>query len=171
MSKSLLRSGYNRSKCCPVRPVIQRETREDEGWESPEDAPLLPDTHEVVVVDYKDLVDAETGEVSQQAEPLPTPKVLTKAEVEAHNVTHFQYRSWCQWCVMARRRNSPHSHTQSRLSRRSMPLLVADYCHIRDCQNSELATVLVAKLYPAKAMLAVVVDQKRLKRECHQEGG
>ena len=43
-----------------------------------------------------------------------------------------------------------------------MPLLVADYCHMRDSQDSELAKVLVAKLFPAKALLAVVVDQKGL---------
>ena len=43
-----------------------------------------------------------------------------------------------------------------------MPLLVADYCHMRDSQDSELAKVLVAKLFPARAILAVVVDQKGL---------
>ena len=113
-------------------------------------------------MNHEDMVDAESGEVSQRAEALPAPKVPSRAEVEAHNVNHFPYRSWCRWCVMARRRNTQHRHSRSRLSQRSIPLLVADYCHMRDLQDEELAKALVAKLYPAKAMLAVVVDQKGL---------
>ena len=38
--------------------------------------------------------------------------------------------------------------------------MVADYCYIRDSQDKELCTVLVGRLYPAKALFAVVRDQK-----------
>ena len=38
--------------------------------------------------------------------------------------------------------------------------MVADYCHIRDCQDKALCTVLVGRLYHAKALLVVVCDQK-----------
>ena len=112
-------------------------------------------------MNHQDVVDADDGKVCQQADALPEPVVPTKAEIEAHNVTHLPYRSWCRWCVMARRRASPHTRSKAS-SRRSIPLLVADYCYMRDCHDTELATVLVAKLYPARAMLAIVVDQKGL---------
>ena len=38
--------------------------------------------------------------------------------------------------------------------------MVADYCFMRDVHDEVLATVLVVKLYPAKALLAVVCPSK-----------
>ena len=40
------------------------------------------------------------------------------------------------------------------------PLFCADYCFVRDNQDKELATILVARLYPAKAILATVCPHK-----------
>ena len=99
-------------KCCPVRPPSQGQDREDESWAKPEDAPLLPDRHEVAM-NQDDLIDADDGEVCQQAEALPQPKVPTQAEIDAHNVTHLPYRSWCKWGVMARRRATQHRKSKS----------------------------------------------------------
>lgn len=106
-------------------------------------------------------MDADEGAVCQKAEALPEPIVPTRAEVEAHNVTHLPYRSWCKWCVMARRRNTAHSFRPNS-SRRSMPHLVADHCHMRDYNDVKRATTLVAKMYPAKAIRSVAVDPKGL---------
>ena len=69
------------------------------------------------------------------------------------------YRAWCEHCVAARRRNSPHLRS-SDSSQRSKPLLVADYCFVRDNHDKELATILVARLYPSKALLATVCPHK-----------
>ena len=162
MSKITFCSNFSKRKLCPVRPQSHGNRREDEGWARPEDAPVLPDRLEIRRNGDEEVVNVESGEAIQRAEALPEPKVPTKAEIDAHNVNHLPYRSWCPWCVMARRRNSPHLRAQSRLSQRNVPFLVADYCYMRDCQDEELATTLVAKLYPAKAMLAIVVDQKGL---------
>ena len=41
-----------------------------------------------------------------------------------------------------------------------MPLLCADYAQTRDCQDKELATLSVGRLYPAKAVFATVCDQQ-----------
>ena len=43
-----------------------------------------------------------------------------------------------------------------------MPLLVADYCQVCGRKDEELATIMVARLYPSKALLAVYEDQKRV---------
>ena len=139
-----------------------RTRSEDESWATPEDAPLIPDRHEVAM-GHQNIVDADDGEVCQQADALPEPTVPTRAEVEAHKVTHLPYRSWCKWCVMARRRAAPHRRSQAS-SRRSIPLLVADYCYMRDCHDTELATVLVVKLYPAKAIIAICVARRGISK-------
>ena len=147
---------HRKSKVCPVRP-FELQAQEEDGWERPEDASVLVDRHDVPV-EQQDLISAEDGMVCQKTSALPEPVVPTKAEVEAHNAGgHLPYRSWCTWCTMARRRNSQH-RSQPKSSKRSMPLLVADYCYMRDSVDTELCTTLVAKIYPANALLATVVD-------------
>ena len=44
--------------------------------------------------------------------------------------------------------------------RKSSPLLVADYCFMRDNEDEDVTTVLVLRLYPAKAILATVCPSK-----------
>ena len=126
------------------------------GWSTIDEAPVLPDGS--VELDERDVIDADDDVVVQEAKALPAPRVPTQTEIDAHNVTHMPYRSWCKWCVMARRPNS--HHRRHPVSNRSCPLRVADYCFMGDSSDEEMCLTLVAKLYPAKALLAVVCDQK-----------
>ena len=61
--------------------------------------------------------------------------------------------------MAARRRNSPHPQP-SPSQRREIPLLVGDYCSIKDIEGEESKTVLVCRLYPARALFAVVCESK-----------
>ena len=97
-------------------------------------------------------------EAAQRAVPVCSPCAPTQAEVDWHNLTHLPYRSWCQWCVAARKPNTPHS-TLPGFSR-EIPLLVADYCFVRDKRDQDLLTVLVARLYPSRAIVAIPCDVK-----------
>ena len=76
-----------------------------------------------------------------------------------HDLAHLPYRSWCPHCVRARRQCSQH-RSKSASFQRKVPLLVADYAQIRDSHDEELATLLIGRIYPAKALFAVVCDQK-----------
>ena len=60
-----------------------------------------------VVGDEEEIV-AETGESVVVPKGLPSPSLPSKAEVEQHNLTHSPYRSWCPFCVAARRKNNAH---------------------------------------------------------------
>ena len=106
-----------------------------------------------------DIIDLDGDTVVQPAQPLPQPKVPTAAQIAAHNITHLPYRSWCPHCVAARRPNTQH-RSPSSPAHRAAPLLVADYCFVRDNDDDECVTILVARLYPSRAMLATVVDAK-----------
>lgn len=61
-----------------------------------------------------------------------------------------------------RKSQTPNTHhrAKSPSSQRTIPLLVPDYCHVRDGKDEELATILVARLYPSKTLLADDCDQK-----------
>ena len=130
----------------------------DEGVENINDSEILPDSDGLKAVMEEDVIDMDDNVVVQPPKPLPEPKVPTKAQVAAHNLTHWPYRSWCPHCVAARRPNSHHRSSSD--SQRSAPLLVADYCFVRDNDDEETATVLVACLYPSRTMLATVVPAK-----------
>ena len=106
-----------------------------------------------------DVIDVDDNMVCQPCEPMIEPKVPTAAEIIAHNITHLPYRSWCPHCVAARRPNSHHARSKAE-DRKASPLLVADYCFMKDNNDDDIVTVLVVRLYPAKAILATVCPAK-----------
>ena len=132
---------------------------DDEGWENVGDAHVEADQRCLERGEPADIVSAEEEEVIQPGQPLPEPRLPSAAEVAAHNCTHLPYRSWCPYCVAARRRNSPHFQS-SPSQQRQIPLLVGDYCSIRDIEGEESKTILVCRLYPARALFATVCEAK-----------
>ena len=92
-----------------------------------------------------DVVDIDDDMVAQNAEPLPELRVPTRSQISSHNITHMPYRAWCKHCAAAQRRKNPHLRP-TQPSQRSNPLLVADYCIVRDNHEKKLATILVARL-------------------------
>ena len=132
---------------------------DEDGFESIGKAPIEAHVDHAENLREDDIVDLDEDAVIQPAQPLPQPKVPTAAQVAAHNITHLPYRPWCPHCVAARRPNSHHRSSSSE-SQRDTPLLVADYCFIRDNNDDDCATVLVARLYPSRATLATMVDAK-----------
>ena len=55
------------------------------------------------------------------------PFKVSKEEVEAHNATHTPYRAWCEVCVRARGRNTPHMTRDEAAKRGGVPRISFDY--------------------------------------------
>ena len=105
-----------------------------------------------------DEVNADDHAAVQVPIGIPAPPQPSKAEIERHNLTHINYRSWCPHCVFGRRNNTGHRARQH--SQRKVPLFCADYCFVRDVEDPENLTCLVGKLYPQKAIFASACDMK-----------
>ena len=149
---------------CPVRPNSDEEIPtcmpcEDDGSEYVGASHIQPAMNTDGGDMAEDVIDVDDDTVTQSAKAMPEPILPSKAMVDAHNLTHWPYRSWCPHCVAARRPNSHHRRSHSS-TRRMAPLLVADYCFVRDNDDKQLAKVLVCKLEPANMMLGLVVDEK-----------
>ena len=86
---------------------------EDEGWETVGSSHVVADQQDLKREKPDDLIDIDDEMVCQPCEPLSEPKVPTAAQIAAHNISHLPYRSWCQYCVAARRPNSPHARSQT----------------------------------------------------------
>ena len=149
--------------CTPIRPFIcplsAPSIGGDEGWEKIGESHVMAVERDVEQEKPGDIIDVDEDIVCQPAAPLPEPVVPTASQIAAHNITHLPYRSWCPYCVAARRPNSRHLRSKTE-DQKSSPMLVADYCFMKDNQDEELTTVLVARLYPAKAILATVCSSK-----------
>ena len=153
---------------CPVRPSVSDDDLlcqpcedEEDGFQNIGDAPVQAHVDKEENLNEGDLIHLDEDTVIQPAKPLPSPKAPTAAQAAAHNITHLPYRSWCPHCVAARRPNSQHRSSSSE-SQRVDPLLVADYCFVRDNDDAEVITILVARLYPSRAMLATAVSYTHL---------
>ena len=134
-------------------------SEDDDGYAHPQDSPIPTDHGENLRSLDDDLVDADEGDAVQRAVPMPAPITPSKSQVEAHNLTHWPYRSWCPHCVAARRPNSHHRRLQDPIHR-TIPLLVGDYCFVRDADDTKVAQILVVKIEPANMVLCCIAEQK-----------
>ena len=74
----------------PVSPVTSAE----------ESGPVRADEFGPVRVD--EFADEDMVQEAEELSHAPAPVLPSKAEVEAHNVSHLPFRSWCSACVRGR---------------------------------------------------------------------
>ena len=60
---------------------------------------------------------------------LPLIKGPTEKEREEHDRYHIPYRSWCEICVQAKKKNTPH---YSQNEKRTYPVISMDYMYASD---------------------------------------
>ena len=131
----------NTDRCaCPVRPFICPLTAPavgiDDGWERPGDSHFVPDHADAQREKMEDIIDVDDDVICQPCTPMPAPAVPTAAQIAAHNITHLPYRSWCPYCVAARRPNTSHGRSGAE-DQKSVPMLVADYCFMKDFDDED----------------------------------
>ena len=107
-------------------------------------------------IDGDELAGIDEPMLVQTPAGLPSPAQPTAIEIALHWLTHLPYRSWCRWCVSAKRRNAPHLRLPDHS--REIPLLVADYCFVRNSRDDDVVTVFVGRLYPSRALVAIPCD-------------
>ena len=132
------------------------------SWDDLKDAPVAVAEEEEVggtPRDDEEIVQDDQGRAHQVPRELPSPKAPSLAAIRKHNITHWPYAPWCPWCVMARRNSEPHCQAKGE-NGRTLPLLVLDYCFIKNEADTTMLTLLVGKLYPYRKTFACVVDAK-----------
>ena len=88
------------------------------------------------------------------------PGKPTKDEIEQHEATHAQYRSWCPHCVRGRGQSSPHKSTAAAHEMQSrVPTLAMDYFFAGQ-EDNPTETMIGIKDGRSKAMHAFLVNKK-----------
>ena len=136
------------NRCNPVRPSIYALRAE-----VPRDPEQIADEDEIdealvlqgeemtgADVDRIEDVGGQDQQVQRGVKGHKSPYQPNAKEVELHNFTHLVYRSWCPFCVAARRPNSAHKKMDEE---RAVPLIASDYAYLRDSRDQELLTMLV----------------------------
>ena len=143
-----------------ISPPSYINSIEDDSWDKLEDCPIFPEQHaNIERTSAEEEIAADDNQVLQKPRGMPEPILPSPAEVNLHNLSHIPYRSWCQHCVAARRNAQAHA-SQAKSPQRMLPLIVFDYCFVKGASDETLATVLVARLYPSRALFACVCDNK-----------
>ena len=71
--------------------------------------------------------DEDVVQEAEELEHVPAPILLSKADVEPHNVSHLSFRSWCSACVRGRRLSLGHRKVDTKTKRQNrFRLLITD---------------------------------------------
>ena len=100
------------------------------------------------IVGVEAVISDHRGPGARRVGPLPTPKRMSPAQKEQHDLAHLPFDEGCEICVATRGLNA--QHRMSSEICRTIPLLVADYCVLRWHSSTVLRTLLVMRLYPYK---------------------
>ena len=90
------------------------------------------------------------------------PKLPSAEEVEAHNLTHLPYRSWCPHCVRGKGKTMDHRRASREKIVRELHV---DYCFMSARGDESTKCIVVAKDYDSKSVMASVVPVKGSSRE------
>ena len=107
-------------------------------------------------------VEAETTEEARTPATLRDPGAPTEAEVEAHNVTHMPYRSWCPSCVAGKARDRMHKKQED--SEKGVPEISFDYAFLA-AEGEETIAIQVARDRRTRMIFAHVVPKKGFTHE------
>ena len=91
--------------------------------------------------------------------PLKTadPRLPAAEEIDAHNLTHLPYRSWCPHCVREKGKTMDHRRAgRDKL----VPEIHVDYCFTASKTDVTTRCIVVAKDYSSKSVMASVVPVK-----------
>ena len=108
--------------------------------------------------------DIESDKEAEDGEDVRTPKVAarpaqpTKAEIEAHEITHLPYRSWCAHCVAGKGVSSPHYRSDA--GDRIGITVSLDYCFMGDEATDGIPPTLVVWDDGNRALWALPVEHK-----------
>ena len=70
----------------------------------------------------------DASEEQRAVRPLRSPCEPTREEIDSHNLTHAQFKSWCPHCVRGRGKNSPHYPVVR--DAEAIPIVSFDYCFL-----------------------------------------
>jgi len=108
--------------------------------------------------------DTECNEEPARLKKLPIIHGPTEKERDEHGRFHIPYRSWCEVCVQAKKKNPPHYAVKEK---RTYPVISMDYLFISD----KSATLVLKDANYGGTWALVVMRKRQRRRICSRKSG
>ncbi len=97
--------------------------------------------------------DVMPSESARRPKSLPSPSEPSKQERDLHELTHLPFRIWCEHCVQAKGKHSPHPSLQDR-----RPVIQIDFAFLttKEHPTSSIAILTGVDVRTQLSMGAVV---------------
>ena len=101
----------------------------------------------------------EIGEEARRATPLYVPRGPSDAKRRAHEIHHMPYRSWCEYCVRGRGKESPHLSRYEQGN--DIPVVQVDYAFLHDTGDKEAKVTFLTMVDNSSGQMVATAVQKK----------
>ena len=102
----------------------------------------------------------EIGEEARTATPMYVPRGPSDAEQRAHEIHHTLYRSWCEYCLRGRGKESPHLSRYEQADD-AFPVVQMDYAFLHDTGNKHAKVTLLTMVDNSSGQVVATAIQKK----------
>ena len=107
-------------------------------------------------------MEEEPREAINEGKPRRHPSNPTKEEIDKHNLTHANYRSWCSICNRVALKEDPHYRQTTEEIKKGLPCISFDYKTMGESyKEDDKITVIVGRDRWTGVIIAHVVKGKR----------
>jgi hypothetical protein len=111
----------------------------------------------------EELMDSQMADDGKRApRKIADPRLPSADEIAEHEMTHLPYRSWCSHCVRGKGRTMDHRKTKDEHLLKEVHV---DYCFMGGANDDKTNTIVVAKEYGSRMVMASVVPMKGMSHE------
>ena len=102
----------------------------------------------------------EIGEEARRATPMYVPKGPSDAERRAHENHHMPYRSWCEYCVKGKGKESPHLSRYEQADD-GIPVVQIDYVFLHDTGDMEAKVTFLTMVGNSSGQMVATTVRRR----------
>ena len=134
---SQISSSIRPSECFPIDTGDAAEHHEGGGGPDAGTAAEHADGEQVIEEGNHEAGD-EDREFERQR-PLRDPGMPTQEEIDEHNLSHINFRPWCEACVKARAKDRKHVTVKGAFAEELIPRVRMDYAFLTDADGGTSA--------------------------------
>ena len=102
----------------------------------------------------------EIGEEARRVTPMYVPRGPKDAERRAHEIHHMPYRSWCEYCVRGRGKESPHLSRYEQADD-GIPVVQMDHAFLQDTSDKEAKVTFLTMVDCSSGQMVATAVQKK----------
>ena len=116
--------------------VVEKAVEENPEMDDPDFDPMGEDLYDVID-EHEAPPPPDPHPEARNVRVMRAPKAPSQAEIDAHNVSHCPFRSWCKWCVAGQPVAKGHYQSHSDEEEGRVPTVSLDYMFMKDNEHEQ----------------------------------